>query len=218
MSKPSRGSNGRLAYRGPNHAIYLNITNRCSSSCEYCFRFWAAGVFGVNLLLDTEPDLDDILATLELEFIDGPAPEVVFCGFGEPTMRLDEVLTVTEWLRLRRLRSRLNTNGHGSLLNPDVDVPASLATAGLNAVSVSLNAADPFVYDRISRPTFSKAHRAAIRFAEDCVQRRITTTISVVDHPDADVPGCEAIAARIGAGFRVRPLIEPPAACGGEAE
>ena len=175
-------------------------------------------MYGANLLLETEPDLDDILAALELEFMDGPAPEVVFCGFGEPTMRLQEVLAVTEWLRLRRLPSRLNTNGHGGLLSPEVDVPASLATAGLDAVSVSLNAADPFVYDRICRPTFSKAHRAAIRFAEECVGHGITTTITVVDRPDADTAGCEAIAARIGAGFRIRSLIEPPTGSGGEAE
>ena len=72
---------------------------------------------------------------IELAFLDGPADEVVFCGFGEPTMRLDVVLAVTEWLRLRRIRRRLDTNGHGQLLNPDVDVPAALAAAGLDAVT-----------------------------------------------------------------------------------
>ncbi len=208
----------RVTYRGPSGAIYLNITNRCSSSCEYCIRTWSVGVYGANLMLDEEPGVDDVLTALELEFLDGPASEVVFCGFGEPTMRLDVVLAVTEWLRLRRLPSRLDTNGHGSLLNPAVDVPAALAKAGLGEVFVSLNAADPLAYDQICRPTFSKAHRAAIRFAEECLQHGIATTFTVVDHPDSDLPGCKAIAARIGAPIRVRGMVTPGTGCGGNAQ
>ncbi len=202
---------GRVAYRGPSGAIYLNLTNRCSSDCEFCLRSWTDGVYGVPLVLDVEPDIEDVLAALELEFLDGPAGEVVFCGFGEPTMRLDVVLTVTEWLHLRRLRTRLDTNGHGSLLNPDLDVPVALARAGLDAVTVSLNAADPLAYERICRPTFAKAHRAAVRFAEECVENGIATTLTVVEYPDADVAGCEALARRLGATFRVRALVTPKA-------
>jgi cyclic pyranopterin phosphate synthase len=211
MSRLHLNPVGRVAYRGPRDAIYLNLTNRCSADCEFCLRSWADGVYGVSLVLDVEPDIEDVLAALELEFLDGPAGEVVFCGFGEPTMRLDVVLAVTEWLHLRRLRARLDTNGHGSLLNPDLDVPAALARAGLGAVTVSLNAADPLAYERICRPTFAKAHRAAVRFAEECVENRIATTLTVVEYPDADVAGCEAIAQRIGAAFRVRALVTPKA-------
>lgn len=209
MSNSFRNSVARVTYRGPSDVIYLNITNRCSSACEYCFRGWSNGVYGANLVLETEPDIDEILRSLEMEFVDGPASEVVFCGFGEPTMRLDEVLATVEWLRLRRLQSRLDTNGHGSLLNPDVDVPAVLAAAGLEAVSVSLNAADPVSYERICRPMFAKAHRAAVRFAEDCAQNGIRTTLTVVDVPGADVKGCRTIAGRIGADLRVRTLVSP---------
>ena len=132
---------GTIAYRAGG-SIYLNLTNRCSSSCEFCIREWSDGVYGEDLRLDHEPELDEVTQAIEVAFMDGPADEVVFCGFGEPTMRLDVVLAVTEWLRLRRIRSRLDTNGHGDLLNPDVDVPAALAAAGLDAVTVSLNAAD----------------------------------------------------------------------------
>ena len=123
---------GVIAYRGGD-TIYLNITNRCSCACEFCLRDWTDGVYGESLTLDQEPDVDEVTQAIELAFLDGPADEVVFCGFGEPTMRLDVVLAVTEWLRLRRIPARLDTNGHGQLLNPDVDVPAALATAGLTA-------------------------------------------------------------------------------------
>ena len=207
MSTPASAA-GAIAYRRGS-SIYLNLTNRCSCSCEFCLREWADGVFGVNLVLDHEPDVDEVTRAIELEFLEGPAEEVVFCGFGEPTMRLAVVVAVTEWLRLRRIRARLDTNGHGQLLNPDADVPAALATAGLNAVTVSLNAADPQTYDRICRPLFGKAYRAVVQFAEQCVRLGIETTLTAVDQPAADLAGCRAIAAAMGAGFRARGLVTP---------
>ena len=200
---------GKVAYRGKGN-IYLNLTNRCSCGCEFCLREFTDDVYGEVLTLDHEPEADEVTRAVELEFLDGPAEEVVFCGFGEPTMRLDVVLAVTEWLTLRRLHSRLDTNGHGQLLNPDVDVVGALAVAGLKAATVSLNAADPTSYDLICRPTFSKAHRAVVRFAEQCVARGIDTTLTAVDYPGADLPGCKAIAAKLGAGFRTRGLVPPP--------
>lgn len=209
MSRPTAHPAGRVAYRGPRGVIYLNITNRCSSSCEFCLRGWSNGVYGESLALDVEPEPEDVTAAIEMEFLNGPAEEVVFCGFGEPTMRLDVVLAVTEWLHLRRIRARMDTNGHGQLLNPGIDVATTLAAAGLTAVSVSLNAADPVSYDDLCRPIFSKAHRAVIVFAEECIRHGIQTALSVVEYPRVDVPGCEAIARTIGAGFRVRALVTP---------
>ena len=200
---------GTIAYRGAGHRLYLNITNRCSCACRFCLREWTDGVYGADLVLEREPELEEVTTAVELAFLDGPVDEVVFCGFGEPTMRLDLVLAVTEWLRLRRIRVRLDTNGHGGLLNPDVDVPAALAAAGLDAVTVSLNASDPASYDDICRPTFAKAHRAVIQFAEQCVQHDIETTLTAVDYAGADLAGCEDIAAALGAGFRTRGLAAP---------
>ena len=200
---------GKIAYRGKDN-LYLNITNRCSCGCAFCLREFTDDVYGEMLTLEREPEIDEVTRAIELEFLDGPAEEIVFCGLGEPTMRLDLVLAVTEWLRLRRLRSRLDTNGHGQLLNPDIDVVAALADAGLQAANVSLNAADPESYDLICRPTFSKAHRAVVHFAVHCVDHGIDTTLTAVDYPGADLPGCAAIAAKIGARVRVRGLVPPP--------
>ena len=199
---------GTVAYRA-GEAVYLNLTNRCSSSCEFCIRQWADGVYGEDLRLECEPELDDVLQAVELAFLDGPADEVVFCGFGEPTMRLDVVLAVTEWLTLRRIRSRLDTNGHGQLLNPDLDVPAALAAVGLDAVTVSLNAATPHEYDRVCQPTFAKSYRAVLRFAEQCLEQGIETTLTAVDYPGADLPAVADIAAALGAGFRARGYAAP---------
>lgn len=200
---------GRVAYRGGRN-LYLNITNRCSADCSFCLREFTDEVYGVRLRLDHEPDVDELLHELDVAFLDGPADEVVFCGLGEPTMRLDLVLAATEWLHVRRQRVRLDTNGHGSLLNPDVDVPAALAAAGLDAVAVSLNAADPETYDRLCRPMFGKAYRAVLEFAEQCARVGIDTTLTAVRHPDVDVGACRAIAKAMGVGFRERGLASPP--------
>jgi GTP 3',8-cyclase len=205
---PAPAPAGTVAYRAGG-AVYLNLTNRCSSSCEFCIRDWSDGVYGEDLRLDHEPEVDEVTQAVEVAFMEGPADEVVFCGFGEPTMRLDLVLAVTEWLRLRRIRSRLDTNGHGQLLNPDVDVPAALAEAGLDAVTVSLNAASPEEYDRVCRPVFSKSYRATLHFAEQCLTHGIETTLTAVDYPGADLPGVADIAAAMGAGFRARGYAAP---------
>ena len=203
MSQP-----GKIAYRGKGN-IYLNITNRCSSDCRFCLRGFTDEVYGEPLVLAGEPSIAEIERAIELEYLDGPADEVVFCGFGEPTLRLDAVTAVSAWLRSRRLPSRLVTNGHGQLVNPYTEVVPALARAGLTAATVSLNAADPETYELLCRPMFSKAHRAVIRFAEECVRHDIATTLTAVDVPEADVEACAALAADIGADFRVRGLVHP---------
>ena len=198
-----------IVYRGKGN-IYLNITNRCSCDCEFCFRSFTTGVFGSDLALSQEPTIDELTHEIELIYLDGPADEVAFVGMGEPTMRLDVVLAVTEWLTTRRLRSRLVTNGHGRLLNPGVEVVASLVRVGLDEVNVSLNAADPQTYDLLCRPMFSKAFREVILFARSCVESGLATTLTAVDLPEADPDGCRAIAESVGAAFRLRPHVPPP--------
>ena len=128
-----------IAYHAKGN-IYLNITGRCSSDCSFCLAKFTDRVFGYDLKLETEPDLEEVLRELELSFLDGPAKEVVFVGLGEPTMRLDVVLGVVEWCRLRRIKTRLVTNGHGQLINPDVDVVHELARQGLDSVSIRFRA------------------------------------------------------------------------------
>jgi GTP 3',8-cyclase len=200
---------GKIAYRGKGN-IYLNITNRCSSDCRFCLRTFTDEVYGEPLVLSGEPSVEEIERAIELACLEGPAEEVAFCGFGEPTLRLGAVTAVSEWLRARQLRSRLVTNGHGQLVNPYTEVVPALARAGLAAATVSLNAADPEAYELLCRPMFSKAHRAVIRFAEECVRHDIATTLTAVDVPEADVEACAALAADIGAGFRTRSLVRPP--------
>lgn len=197
-----------IAYHAKGN-IYLNITNRCSSDCVFCLAKITDRVYGYNLKLDREPEVEEILHALETAFLEGPAEEVVFVGLGEPTMRLDAVLKVIEWCQLRRIRTRLVTNGHGQLINPERSVVADLAAAGLGGVSVSLVAHNAAVYNQLCRPFFGKAYREVLRFARECVRANIRTELTVIDLPEVDIESARSLAAEMGAGFRVRPLITP---------
>ena len=150
-----------------------------------------------------------MIEALERAFLDGAPAEVVFTGLGEPTLRLDVILPVVDWLRTRRLRSRLDTNGHAALLHPDRDVVAELAAAGLSAASVSLNAHEETTYDLLCSPIFTHAFRAVVRFIREAVDAGIDVTATVLDLPEVDLEASAAVAADLGAAFRVRRYIAP---------
>lgn len=194
---------------GPN--LYVNLTNRCSAGCSFCLADFTSEVYGSDLRLAVgeEPEAVDVIQAFELAFLDGAPEEVVFTGLGEPTLRLDVILTLVEWLNTRRLPTRLDTNGHAALLHPDRDVVTELAAAGLRAVSVSLNAHDEATYDLLCRPTFTKAYRAVLRFIRECVDAGLEVTATVVDLPEVELEGAAAVAADLGAAFRVRRLLSP---------
>jgi len=128
--------------------LYLNITNRCSNNCWFCFRNFKQGVGGFNLKLREEPTLAEVVHELQAALNLRNWKEVVFCGFGEPTARLDVLLEVTRWIRshVGTAAVRVNTNGHGYALNHDRDVVRDLKMAGVDKVSVSLNGWDEETY------------------------------------------------------------------------
>lgn len=197
---------------GPNYvywggdSLYVNLTSRCSSACTFCLRETSWEVYGYDLWLPpkAEPEAVDVIDALELAFLDAAPREVVFTGLGEPTLRLDVMLTVCDWLRTRRLPPRVDTNGHGRLLNPGRDVVGELAAVGLRAASVSLNAHDEATYDLLCRPVFSHAYRAVVRFVREAVDAGIDVTATVVDLPEVDKEAAAAVAHDLGAAFRVR--------------
>jgi len=183
--------------------LYLNITNRCSGDCVFCIRNFADGVYGYNLLLSREPTEEEIIRELDgLEL--SKYNEVVFTGFGEPTCRLDAVLRITEWLHKRGTQVRLDTNGHAALLHSGRNVVAELKAAGLDAVSVSLNAESEDKYNELCRPAFEGAYQALIDFTKKTVQAGIRTRMTVVGHTGVDIEKCRKTATELGATFKVR--------------
>lgn len=183
--------------------LYLNLTNRCSGACVFCIRNFADGVYGYNLRLSREPSEGEIIR--ELEDADLKRfNEVVFTGFGEPTCRLDTVLRITEWLHRRGIQVRLDTNGHAELLHPGRDVVAELKAAGLDSLSVSLNAESEERYNELCRPVFEGAYQALLDFTKKAVEAGIRTRMTIVGRTGVDIEKCRRTATELGASFKVR--------------
>ncbi len=189
--------------------LYLNITNQCSNSCFFCLKRYKRGVDGFNLKLDEEPSIaqitDELRDALNMKSWD----EAVFCGFGEPTERLDVLLMVARWIKQhygRPLRIRVNTNGHGCVLNSGRDVAAELKAADVDKVSVSLNAGDRETYMEICKPTFADAYEAVIDFIRKA-KSVLEVEVTAVRMPEVDIAKAKAVADGLGVKFRVREYI-----------
>jgi TatD family-associated radical SAM protein len=198
----NRFTGGNIGYEAHGN-LYLNITNRCTAKCSFCLRDMCDGVYGYNLWLSAEPTYDDIIYELESRDLT-KYKEVVFTGFGEPTCRLDTLLKVTWWLHERGKRVRLDTNGHAKLMYPERDVVAELKVAGMESVSVSLNAEYAEKYNHLCNPEFSNAYASLLEFTKESVKAGMRTQMTVVGMPEIDIVECEKIATGLGATFRVR--------------
>jgi len=136
-------------YGNPRH-LYLNATNRCTNRCEFCVRYRANEFGAASLWGDQEPDFA-MLQSAVLRYGDpGDFEEFVWCGYGEPTFRLDLIIEASAWLRSRGVRVRLNTNGHACLIHGR-DVLPELCGA-VDEASVSLNAPNAARYLELCRP------------------------------------------------------------------
>ena len=195
--------------------LYVNLTNRCPCACEFCLRSNADGVGGSDSLwLDHEPTEAEVLASLESRDLTN-FREVVFCGYGEPTERLDVMLAAARHVKAvaPACRIRLNTNGLSDLVNGR---PTAALLEGLfDTVSISLNTPDAEEYLKVCHPKFGLcSHKAIIDFAAECVKHVPDVVMTVVDEPatsKAAQEECRKIAESIGARLRVR-RYEGPAA------
>jgi TatD family-associated radical SAM protein len=191
------------------NTLYLNITNRCSSNCDFCIRKFKNGVGGFRLKLTEEPSAAQVIAELKEVIHKRKWAEMVFCGFGEPTAQLDSLLEVTRWIRRhygKPLSIRVNTSGHGYLLNPDRDVVKELKAAGVDKVSVSLNAGDEKTYNEVCQPKFDNAYGAVLEFINKA-KKELEAEVTAVTIPEVDLHKIEAIAKQLGVKFRLRQCI-----------
>lgn len=190
-------------------SLYLNITNRCSNKCYFCFRHFWDGIAGFRLKLSKEPSTEQVIEELKKHISRRRWEEVVFCGFGEPTIRLDCVLEVARWIKKYYpfLKIRLNTNGHAILLNPNRDVARELKGVGIDMVSVSLNGHDEETYNKVCRPEFREAYKNVINFILALKDTGIDTEITAVELPEIDVQKIQDFAKKINVKFRLRQFI-----------
>ncbi len=182
-------------------SLYLNITNRCTNECIFCARTRDPVVKGHDLRLAHEPSVQEIVDAVGNP---GAHTEVVFCGYGEPLIRLDVVKEVGKILRARGARRiRINTNGQANLVHGR-DVLPELAPF-TDEISVSLNAANEADYQRLCRSEYGAgAFEAVTAFIREATHHVSTVTATVVAVPGLDIEACRALAEELGAAFRVR--------------
>lgn len=198
LFKLKPNSIGPIVYDIDNH-LYVNLTNRCSSRCTFCPREVNRVVKGYDLTLAREPFAQEVI-----DKIGDPKRfhEIVFCGFGEPTLRLPVLLAIAQAVKARGGTVRVNTNGQCDALFGQDILPMTKDLVDHWSISVNtMNAAD---YERAMRPaTGPNTHAAVLDFARRAVNWA-KVTVSDVDMPGMDIKGVEAFAQAIGASYRGR--------------
>lgn len=193
--------------------LYVNLTNRCDCSCVFCLRHngHKGSIYADDLWLDHEPTREEALADLLSR--DLPRyPEVVFCGFGEPTYRIDDLLWLVDQLKEKVPHLppiRINTNGHANLIHGR-DVTPELK-GRVDTVSISLNGSTPEEYCAVTRPKEGeKAWDAMLDFTKRAAQYVPTVMMTIVDKDKTpeEIQACEKMAHSLGAQLRVRAYIE----------
>lgn len=189
------------------NSLYLNITNHCTNRCDFCIRDHGTGLYA-SLKLEREPALDEILGDVLSQNLH-KYKEIVFCGYGEPTCRLYDLLAICKKLReVTDTPIRLNTNGHASLISGEDTAP--MFKGLIDVVSISMNAADPDTYYQLCHPKFGEdTYVGVLKFAREIskyVPKVVLTAVENTIQPD-DVDRCRRIAADLGAEFRLREYI-----------
>ena len=185
--------------------LYINLTSKCTNDCTFCVRNEKADYFGHKLWLSREPSAEEVLARIPADI--ARYKEYVFCGFGEPTLRLETMLEVAAALKARGAVTRLNTNGQANMIWKR-DVSGELA-GRIDKINVSLNEATAKDYATLCRPAFGEAAFEGLQdFARRCAALGIETWFSVVDIiGEEKIAACREIAKRCGVTLKVRPYI-----------
>jgi len=188
--------------------LYLNITNQCSNNCYFCFRNYKNGIDNFRLKLTQDPTANEIIDKVKDVIDKRQWKEIVFCGFGEPLTRLDTVLEVARWLKQyhAEMGVRVDTNGQAQLFYKGRNVISELKRAGVDKVSVSLNAHNRQTYDHVCRPKFENAYAAVLDFIK-AATAELDTEVTAVTIPEVDLQRTEQIASGLGVKFRKRDYV-----------
>lgn len=190
--------------------LYINVTNRCTNRCDFCIRNNGDGAYGSeSLWLEREPSEEEILESVfshKLESI----PEIVFCGYGEPAIRLDTVRSVALKIKEKypNIKIRINTNGQSDLIHKCDTAP--MYKDAFDAVSISLNAPTAERYQEICHSVFGdEVLDKIIEFAKNVNKYVQNVAFSVVKESlsEEEIDKCYAIASECGVRLRVRDLI-----------
>ena len=198
-----------ITYEGRN-SVYVNITNRCPCNCVFCLRHNKDHVFNASSLwLEKEPMVEEICDSIDAWDLT-KYDEIVFCGYGEPTERLDDLLKVASYVKAKNnVKIRINTNGLADLICGEKT--AHKLEGLIDSVSISLNATNEDDYFKSVRPRFGiRSYGAMLDFARDCVKYVPEVVMTVVDvvTTKEEQEISRKICDTIGATLRVRPYEE----------
>jgi len=188
-------------------SVYVNLTNRCPCACTFCLRQTKVMTESHTLWLKKEPSVSEIMNEFQKYDLDD-FKEVVFCGFGEPFERVDDVIQIAGLLKLYRqdLPIRVNTNGLGNLIH-EKSIPP-LLKGRIDIISISLNAPDETEYLQLTRSRFGiRSFQAMLDFAQECkayVPHVVLTVVDIIG--EEKIKKCQSICDEIGVTLRVRPF------------
>jgi len=183
------------------HSLYINTTNSCTNDCYFCARFSDDYVKGHNLRITKDPRVEDVLA--EIKTYDDEVREIVFCGFGEPLLRIDFITAVARELKKEGRTIRIDTNGHGNIIHKRNVLPE---LEGLvDEMCISLNAPDEALYNTICKPHFSgNVFGDVIEFIREAKKVIPRVVITFLDLPEVDAKKMETIVHELGVAYRLR--------------
>lgn len=183
------------------NALYINVTNRCNADCVFCDRKGFASVVGYNLKM---PKSMEPAAEVYIKEIGDPTKysEIVFCGFGEPTIRIDIVKEIAKYVKEKGGRTRLNTDGHGNVINKRNILPELRGL--IDAVSISLNSADPDQYAKLMNVDKSMFDEM-VNFTKEAKKYIPEVVVTIVDLKEVDEKKARKFAEEeLGVKFRSR--------------
>ncbi|MBQ7948689.1 MAG: radical SAM protein [Clostridia bacterium] len=188
--------------------LYVNLTNKCSNGCDFCVRNERSSYYGNYLWLKNgDPTVEKVIAAANGFGDLTRFKEVVFCGFGEPTYKVAEMVALCDFFHEKGLKTRLNTNGQGNLINKRDIVPD--LKGKIDFVNISLNASCVEKYQPICRSQFGEAGFAGlIEFAKICRKEGVDCRFSIVDCIGEDeVEACRRLAESVRIPLYVRKYI-----------
>ena len=194
-------------------ALYVNLTNRCDCACVFCLRHNGhdGSIYADDLWLEHEPSRQEALDSFMSRGDLTRYREIVFCGFGEPSFRMDDICWLIDELKARcpgLPPTRINTNGHANLINGR-DVTPDLH-GRLDTVSISLNGSTEAEYVAVTRPQSGAAGwEAMLAFTRKAAEQvpHVVMTIVDKDKTPEEIERCRALAESLGARLRVRAYI-----------
>jgi len=191
---------GKISYPIRN-SLYLNLTNRCSNRCTFCAKNASYMVKGHDLELNHEPTVEDLLRE-----VGDPKKydEIVFCGFGEPLLRLDTIKAAAAELKKKGAKIRIDTDGQANLVYGRNILPELKGL--VDAVSISLNSDNAPQYNRLCRSPFGeKAFEGVLNFIREAKKVIPEVVATVVAMPGVEVEACRRLAEEeLGVKFKKR--------------